>query len=108
MWSYVLRRHDEQTFELRFNGYNVLTTMPGDVDLPEVADAVLLAKEGTVLEPDAVSCSGVAISFVTLQEWSFHKWYRYTTARQYRSLMTNSGTPSFFVGMQDIGPHEIS
>ena len=52
--------------------------------------------------------SGVAISFVKLQVWSFHKWYRYTTARQYRSLMTNSGTPSFLVGTQDIGPHEVS
>ena len=29
-------------------------------------------------------------------------------ARQYRSLMTNSGTPSFLVGTQDIGPHEVS
>ena len=55
-----------------------------------------------------LSCSGVAISFVKLQVWSFHKWYRYTTARQYRSLMTNSGTPSFLVGTQDIGPHEVS
>ena len=36
------------------------------------------------------------------------QWYRYTTARQYRSLMTNSGTPSFLVGTQDIGPHEVS
>ena len=52
-----------------------------------------------------LSCSGVAISFVKLQVWSFHKWYRYATARQYRSLMTNSGTPSFLVGTQDIGPH---
>ena len=34
--------------------------------------------------------------------------YRYTTARQYRGLMTNSGTPSFHVGTQDIGPHEVS
>ena len=32
----------------------------------------------------------------------------YTTARQYRGLMTNSGTPSFLVGTQDIGPHEVS
>ena len=24
------------------------------------------------------------------------------------SLMTNSGTPSFLVGTQDIGPHEVS
>ena len=55
-----------------------------------------------------LSCSGVAISFVKLQVWSFHKWYRYTTARQYRSLITNSGTPSFLVGTQDIGPHEVS
>ena len=55
-----------------------------------------------------LSCSGVAISFVKLQVWSFHKWYRYTTTRQYRSLMLNSGTPSFLVGMQDIGPHEVS
>ena len=55
-----------------------------------------------------IACSGVAISFVKLQVWSFHKWYRYTTARQYRSLMTNSGTPSFLVGTQDIGPHEVS
>ena len=31
-----------------------------------------------------------------------------TTARQYRSLMTNSGTPSFLVGTQDIGLHEVS
>ena len=53
-------------------------------------------------------CSDVAISFVKLQVWSFHKWYRYTTARQYRSLMTNSGTPSFLVGTQDVGPHEVS
>ena len=51
---------------------------------------------------------GVAISFVKLQVWSFHKWYRYTTARQYRSLMMNSGTPSFLVGTQDIGPHDVS
>ena len=28
--------------------------------------------------------------------------YTYTTARQYRVLMTNSGTPSFLVGTQDI------
>ena len=49
-----------------------------------------------------LSCSGVAIPFVKLLVWSFHKWYRYTTARQYRSLMTNSGTPSFLVGTQDI------
>ena len=42
------------------------------------------------------------------QMWSFHKWYRYTTARQYRGLMINSGTPSFLVGTQDIGPHELS
>ena len=55
-----------------------------------------------------LSCSVVAISFVKLQVWSFHKWFRYTTARQYRSLMTNSGTPSFLVGTQDIGPHEVS
>ena len=57
------------------------------------------------------SCSGVAISFVKFQVWSFHKWYRYTTAQQYRSLMTNSGMPSFLVGTQDIhegGPHEVS
>ena len=27
---------------------------------------------------------------------------------KYRSLMTNSGTPSFLVGTQDIGPHEVS
>ena len=27
---------------------------------------------------------------------------------QYRGLMTNSGTPSFLVGMQDIGPQEVS
>ena len=46
-------------------------------------------------------------TFVKLQVWSFHKWYRYTTARQYRGLMTNSGTPSFLVGTQDIGPHEV-
>ena len=32
----------------------------------------------------------------------------YATARQYRSLMMNSGTPSFLVGTQDIGPHEVS
>ena len=38
----------------------------------------------------------------------FHKWYRYTTAQQYRGLMTNSGMPSFLVGTQDIGPHEVS
>ena len=31
-----------------------------------------------------------------------------TTARQYRGLMTNSGMPSFLVGTQDIGPHEVS
>ena len=55
-----------------------------------------------------LSCSGVAIPLVKLQVWSFHKWYRYTTARQYRGLMTNSGTPSFLVGTQDIGPHEVS
>ena len=55
-----------------------------------------------------LSCSGVGISFVKLQVWSFHKWYRYTTARQYRGLMMNSGTPSFLVGTQDIGPHEVS
>ena len=47
-------------------------------------------------------------TLVKLQVWSFHKWYRYTTARQYRGLMTNSGTPSFLVGIQDIGPHEVS
>ena len=35
-------------------------------------------------------------------------WHRYTTAQQYRGLMTNSGTPSFLVGTQDIGPHEVS
>ena len=28
--------------------------------------------------------------------------------RQYRGLITNYGTPSFLVGMQDIGPHEVS
>ena len=55
-----------------------------------------------------LSCSGVAISFVKLQVWSIHKWYRYTTARQYRSLMTKSGTPSFLVGTQDIGYHNVS
>ena len=55
-----------------------------------------------------LSCNGVAISFVKLQVWSFHKWYRYATALQYRSLMTNSGMPSFLVGTQDIGPHEVS
>ena len=27
---------------------------------------------------------------------------------KYRGLMTNSGMPSFLVGMQDIGPHEVS
>ena len=53
-------------------------------------------------------CSGVVIPLVKLQVWSVHKWYRYTTARQYRGLMTNSGTPSFLVGTQDIGPHEVS
>ena len=53
-------------------------------------------------------CRGVAIPLVKLQVRSFHKWYRYTTARQYRGLMTNSGTPSFLVGTQDIGPHEVS
>ena len=26
----------------------------------------------------------------------------------YRALITNYGTPSFLVGMQDIGPHEVS
>ena len=26
----------------------------------------------------------------------------------YRALIMNSGTPSFLVGMQDIGPHEVS
>ena len=26
----------------------------------------------------------------------------------YRALITNSGTPSFLIGMQDIGPHEVS
>ena len=26
----------------------------------------------------------------------------------YRALITNSGTPSFLVGTQDIGPHEVS
>ena len=30
------------------------------------------------------------------------------TARQYRGLMMNFGMPSFLVGMQDIGPHEVS
>ena len=39
---------------------------------------------------------------------SFHKWYRYSNARQYRGLMTNSGMPSFIVGTKDIGPHEVS
>ena len=34
--------------------------------------------------------------------------HHYTTARQYRGLITNSGTPSFLVGTHDIGPHEIS
>ena len=37
-------------------------------------------------------CSGVAnlaIPLVKLQVWLFHKWYRYTTARQYRALITN-------------------
>ena len=53
-------------------------------------------------------CNGVAIPLVKLQEQSFHKWYRYATARQYRALMTNSGTPSFLVGTQVIGPHEVS
>ena len=52
-------------------------------------------------------CSGVAIPLVKLQVWSFHKWYHYTTARQYRGLMTNSGMPSFLVGTQDIGPRGI-
>ena len=28
--------------------------------------------------------------------------------KTYRDLMTNSGTPSFLVGTQDIGPHEVS
>ena len=32
----------------------------------------------------------------------------YTIARQYRGLMTNSGTPFFLVGTQDIRPHEVS
>ena len=31
-----------------------------------------------------------------------------STARQYKGLIRNSGTPSFFVGTQDIGPHEVS
>ena len=26
----------------------------------------------------------------------------------YRGLVTNSGDPSFLVGTQDIGPHEVS
>ena len=34
--------------------------------------------------------------------------YSYTTARQYRCLMKNSGMPSFLVGTQDMGPHEVS
>ena len=48
------------------------------------------------------------ITSVVISQMVFHKWYRYTTARQYRGLMTNSGTPSFLVGTQDIGPHEVS
>ena len=34
--------------------------------------------------------------------------YRYITARQYRGLMTNFGTPFIIIGTQDIGPHEVS
>ena len=49
----------------------------------------------------------IVIPLVKLQVWSFHKWYCYATARQYRALMMNSGTPSFLVGTQDIGPHEV-
>ena len=30
------------------------------------------------------------------------------TVPQYRALITNSGTPFFLVGTQDIGPHEVS
>ena len=30
------------------------------------------------------------------------------TGRQYRALITNSGTPSFLVCMQDVGLHEVS
>ena len=50
----------------------------------------------------------LGIPLVKLQVWSFHKWYPCTTAQQYRTLTTNSGMPSFLVGTQDIGPHEVS
>ena len=35
----------------------------------------------------------IVIPLVKLQVWSFHKWYCYATARQYRDLMMNSGMP---------------
>ena len=60
-----------------------------------------------------LSCSGIAIPLVKLQVRPFHKWYRYVYNYIYHctsimALITNSGTPSFLVGTQDIGPHEVS
>ena len=51
----------------------------------------------------------IAIPFVKLQVWSFTNGI--TTPlhnNNYRALIMNSGTPSFFVGTQDIGYHNVS
>ena len=53
-------------------------------------------------------CSDTISEMTTLVISLLVSLYMYTTTRQYRALMMNSGMPSFLVGTQYIGPHEVS